>query len=165
MSNFVNKRWLESHSSFILGEPSVFHQLSEWGCCSRKFLGLFTLWGITRHSTEYWSDLRHLEYSSKYESFSSLLTTCCTRAILDNNQFRNPKQTERDAAEKYLKDKNNKPTREKANTIFNEVRQFSYVLGARKKEILLIQQLSISIQKYNSWGLYPYIYSQRFPGF
>jgi len=31
-------------------------------------------------------------------------------------------------------------TREKANTTFNEVRQFAYVLGEREREILLIQQ-------------------------
>ena len=44
-----------------------------------------------------------------------------------------------DAEEKYPEIKN-KETREKANTIFNDVRQFAYVLGAREREILLIQQ-------------------------
>ena len=44
-----------------------------------------------------------------------------------------------DATEKYPKIKN-KETREKANTIFNEVRQFAYVLGTKGREILLIQQ-------------------------
>jgi len=42
------------------------------------------------------------------------------------------------AAEKYPENKN-KETREKANTIFNEVRQFAYVFRAREKKILLIQ--------------------------
>jgi len=41
-----------------------------------------------------------------------------------------PLPKERDAVEKYPKDKNKK-IREKENTIFNEVRQFVYVLGAR----------------------------------
>jgi len=44
-----------------------------------------------------------------------------------------------DTAEKYPEIKN-KETREKTNTIFNEVRQFAYILGARGREILLIQQ-------------------------
>ena len=43
-----------------------------------------------------------------------------------------------DAAEKYSENKN-KETREKANTIFNEVQKFAYVLG-QGREILLIQQ-------------------------
>jgi len=33
-----------------------------------------------------------------------------------------------------------KPTKEKANTIFNEARQFVYVLRVGEREILLIQQ-------------------------
>ena len=51
--------------------------------------------------------------------------------------MRNP-LIEIDAVEKYP-DNKNKETREKANTRFNEVRQFAYVLGARGTEILLIQ--------------------------
>jgi len=47
--------------------------------------------------------------------------------------------TEIDAAEKYPENKN-KEIREKANTIFNEVRQFAYFLRAGEREILLIQQ-------------------------
>ena len=50
---------------------------------------------------------------------------------------RNPSKRE-GAAEKYPKDKN-KITREKANTMFNEVRQYAYVLGVREKKILLIK--------------------------
>ena len=42
-----------------------------------------------------------------------------------------------DAADKYPKNKN-KETGEKANTIFNDVWQFAYVLEAREREILLI---------------------------
>ena len=45
-----------------------------------------------------------------------------------------------DAAEKFPKKSKNKETGEKANTIFNEVWQFAYVLGVREREILLIQQ-------------------------
>ena len=44
-----------------------------------------------------------------------------------------------DAIEKYPENKN-KEVKEKANTIFNEFRQFAYVLGVREREILLIQQ-------------------------
>jgi len=46
--------------------------------------------------------------------------------------MRNP-PIELDEAEKYPKNKN-KETREKANTIFNEVRQFAYALGTRERE-------------------------------
>ena len=53
--------------------------------------------------------------------------------------MRNP-PIEIDAAEKYPHDKTEKQERKQANTIFNEVRQFAYVLGARGREILLIQQ-------------------------
>ena len=62
-------------------------------------------------------------------------TTCCTRG---NNQQRNPI----DATEKYPKNNKDKKqeTRKKANTIFNEVRQFAYVFWARERKILLIQQ-------------------------
>ena len=49
-----------------------------------------------------------------------------------------PARNQIDAAEKYPEIKI-KETREKANTIFNEVLQFAYVLGAREREILLIQ--------------------------
>ena len=40
-----------------------------------------------------------------------------------------------DAAEKYPEIKN-KETREKVNTIFNEVRQFAYVLRARERDFI-----------------------------
>jgi len=54
--------------------------------------------------------------------------------------MRNLKQTERDAPEKYQKGKNKINKERKPNTIFNEIRQFAYVLGARETEIFLIQQ-------------------------
>jgi len=40
-----------------------------------------------------------------------------------------------DTAEKYQEIKN-KETKKKANTIFNEVRQFAYVLGARERDFI-----------------------------
>ena len=40
-----------------------------------------------------------------------------------------------DAAEKYPENKN-KETREKSSTIFNKVRQFAYVLGARGRDFI-----------------------------
>ena len=40
-----------------------------------------------------------------------------------------------DAVEKYPEIKN-KETREKANTIFNEVRQFAYVFGVRERDFI-----------------------------
>ena len=46
-----------------------------------------------------------------------------------------PQPTERDIPEKHLKDKNKR----KLNTIFNEVRQFAYVLEVRERDLLLIQ--------------------------
>ena len=53
-----------------------------------------------------------------------------------------------DAAEKFTEIKN-KEIREKANTIFNEVRQFAYLLEAKEREILLIQQLiQTNIERY-----------------
>ena len=53
--------------------------------------------------------------------------------------IRNPPIKIDDAAEKYPENKN-KETREKSNTIFNEVQQFAYVLWAKEREILLIKQ-------------------------
>ena len=67
----------------------------------------------------------------------------CARALGFATTIEEPQTAERDAPEKYPKDKN-KITREKTNTIFNKVRQFAYVLGVREREILLIQQ-SITI--------------------
>ena len=58
-------------------------------------------------------------------------TTCYPCDATTNEK---PQSTERDAPEKYPKDKNNKQGRE-PNTIFNEVRQFAYVLEARGREI------------------------------
>ena len=46
-----------------------------------------------------------------------------------------PQSIERDAAEKYPKDKNDKQGR-KANTMFNDVRQFAYVLRARERDFI-----------------------------
>jgi len=37
--------------------------------------------------------------------------------------------------------------REAINTVFNEVRQYAYILGARESEILLIQQSIQLIQR------------------
>ena len=45
-----------------------------------------------------------------------------------------PQVTKRDAAEKYPKEQK-QITREKANTIFNEVYQYAYILGARETKI------------------------------
>ena len=42
--------------------------------------------------------------------------------------------------EMYQHDKNNEQQRKAINTVFNEVRQRAYVLGAREREILLIHQ-------------------------
>ena len=56
-----------------------------------------------------------------------------------NNQLRNPKQLRKIHQKNTQKIRTNEQER-KANTIFNEVRQFAYVLGAREREILLIQQ-------------------------
>ena len=52
---------------------------------------------------------------------------------LATTQLRNPQSIDRDAPEKYPKDKNNKQRR-KSNTIFNEASQFAYVLGARERD-------------------------------
>jgi len=48
--------------------------------------------------------------------------------------MRNP-PIEIDAAEKYP-EKKNRETREKANTIFNKVRQFAYVLRSRERDFI-----------------------------
>ena len=74
------------------------------------------------------------------QTWDALIPFVCARAPSGNNQLEESQTTERDAAEKYPHDKNRETTREKANTIFNEVRQFAYVLGTREREILLIQQ-------------------------
>ena len=50
-------------------------------------------------------------------------------------------------AEKYPKDKNRNKRESKPNTIFNEIQQFAYVLGTKEREILFIQQSSISISR------------------
>jgi len=42
--------------------------------------------------------------------------------------------------EKQPTRQNNEQQRKAINTVFNEVRQCAYVLGAREREILLIQQ-------------------------
>ena len=42
--------------------------------------------------------------------------------------------------EKQPTRQNNKQQRKAINTVFNDVRQRAYVLGAREREILLIQQ-------------------------
>jgi len=66
--------------------------------------------------------------------------------------MRNPNQQREMHQRSTQKIRINKQERN-SNTIFNEVQQFAYALGAR--EILLIQQ---SITNYNAWGLYPFIY-------
>ena len=48
--------------------------------------------------------------------------------------MRNP-PIEINIAEKYPENKK-KETREKANTIFNEVRQFAYVFGVRERDFI-----------------------------
>ena len=67
-----------------------------------------------------------------------IMCTLITLLHARRQPMRNP-PIKIDAVEKFSENKN-KETREKANTIFNEVRQFAYVLGTREIEILLIQQ-------------------------
>jgi len=57
-------------------------------------------------------------------------TTCCARSSLCNNQWGTKQQ--RDIAVKYPKTQE-QITRKKANRVFNEIRQFAYVLGARER--------------------------------
>ena len=49
--------------------------------------------------------------------------------------------------EKQPTRQNNEQQRKAINTVFNEVRQRAYVLGAREREILLIQQSIQLIQR------------------
>ena len=85
-------------------------------------------------------------------------TTCYACGATINEK---PQSTKRNPPEKYCKDKNNKQER-KPNTIFNEARQFSYVLEARDREILLLQQsITYFFSGIQFMGLYPFIYSQR----
>ena len=59
---------------------------------------------------------------------------------LDNNQLEEPKQRRRTRRRSTHTPRTEKQERKQANTVFNEVRQFTYILGVMGREILLIQQ-------------------------
>jgi len=70
--------------------------------------------------------------------------------------MRNPKQQREMHQRSTQKARINKQER-KPNTIFNEVRQFAYVLGAGERDLIDLT----TITGYNSSRLYPFIYIQR----
>ena len=66
-------------------------------------------------------------------------TNCCAQ---DNNlSEESTNQAETECSRRRTQhDRNREQQRKAINTVFNEVRQRAYVLGAREREILLIQQ-------------------------
>ena len=67
------------------------------------------------------------------------LYSCCARQG-NNLSEESINQTETDVAEDVPNMiRIEKQERNQINTVFNEVQQFAYILGAREREILLIQ--------------------------
>ena len=89
--------------------------------------------------------------------------------FLGNNQLEKPKQRRRTRWRSTHTPRTEKQERKQANTVFNEVPKFAYVLEAGEREILLIQQLITRKYLRDARGIQfmrvlTYIYNQRVIG-
>jgi len=134
--------------------------------CWKIFSFLIIMYFFINHQRGFWEIYEHYlrdgaREDSNHRTSSSeggVCATCCAR--LGHNQLRNPNQQREMQQRSIQKTKTNKRER-KQTQYLTRFGNFPTSWG-KGREIFIDSTTNTSFFKgYNSWGLYPYIYSQR----